>query len=235
MGNEGMDTLAAAERRRVREIIARDRASRTREQMRDQAEREVRNGNFGHIADTVVEPTPEWLEQGDYQAFTPKLPDGHVRSVKTVRSVRRVVTPIVLRMWRADKITDDQARACLWLREIHDKAGLEGRWATSQLDGMNRPAMPRRNGGIAGHIPITLQEAEYRRNYRAALAAIAPRFVRMLVAVVIEDVPLTRAARFARCANNRTNQSFRVAVNQLVRFCVDNQIDVGSDAIGVER
>src|SRR5687767_3560287 len=81
------DAYAAQERGRVRAIIASDGAYREREEYRRQATLQVASGSFENIADTVVEPTPEWLEKGPVRSFTPRLPDGAVRTTRTVRSV----------------------------------------------------------------------------------------------------------------------------------------------------
>lgn len=210
--------MKRAERQRVSAIIARDQIDRQDEIFRKQAEMELAKGVFVNLDDTVTPPTPEWLAKFDTAPFTPRLHDG---TVKTTRSVRRVVTPMVMRMWNAGKITDDQARACMWYRSMHDQAGLEGRWSSMRISdspGGNQ-------GGAAGHVPMSLQEAEARRNYRIATNSIKPHLRRFFQAVVIDDIIIRNAARFVRCSNGKEVMKFRLAANQLVVFVEGSGID----------
>ncbi|MFC4255397.1 hypothetical protein GRI97_08160 [Altererythrobacter xixiisoli] len=209
------------ERRRVFDMLARDKADRAREVARREAEQQVASGSFANLADTVIEPTPEWMAKGDTVPFTPKQPDGTVR---VVRSVRRVVTPIVIRMWRAGRLGDDQARACIWYRECHDIAGLVGRFSSTQLSD-NSGGSDRRSVGFAGHIPITSWEANARRMYREAKAQLPAEYIKFFEIIVLEDVAIGLATRFARCRNARAIGIFRQLADKIAVFCETNDID----------
>lgn len=203
-------------------MLVRDRVEREREVARREAELQVASGSFANLADTVIEPTAEWMAKSDTVPFTPKQPDGTVR---VVRSVRRVVTPIVIRMWRAGRVTDDQARACIWYRECFDVSGLVGSYSRSRTGENTTIHGSRKEGGFAGHIPLSGFEAEARRNYRAAKAALPERYVPFFEKVVLDDAPLRVAGRLARCRNDRVTQIFRQVSETLVSFCEAMGVD----------
>ena len=217
-------------RERVEALIERDKADRIRERDRKAAELEVGRGNFVNLADTVVEPTPEWQERVAHRGYTPKQPDGTVRSVKTVR---RVITPVVARMHKAGKINDDHLRSCLWYRKMFDEACLDGRYSGSRyMAGADFGASSRTiHGGAGGHIPMTLHEAYARQMFRAARKSIKDRHVKYFDSVVINDVAIARAVRFARCRNSRAVALFREIADNLVEFCEANEVDL----LGIER
>lgn len=216
-----------AETARVAGIIARDKQDRVRELDRKQADMEMAKGVFVNLSDAVIEPTPEWLAMGETKTYFPRQLDETTRVVKTVR---RVVTPIVARLYRADKISEDQLRACLWYRQTHEKAGLLGRYSGSRYEDNGGASC----GSIAisgGHIPMTLDEAYAREQFREARNVMDSHFLRMFDAVVIDDIPMIRAARLARCANDRIYKHFRMITNQLVVFCEANDVDL----VGIGR
>lgn len=216
-----------AEHQRVASLIEREQQYRTREHDRQLAEYEVRDGVYVNFSDSVVEPTEEWLQQGPIRKFTPRQPKGTVRTITTVR---RVLTPIFVRMWNAGKLTDEQSSACLWYRSIHERAGLIGRYTGSQM-GMPRIGAVSKSPVIAGAIPVTQQEAEARAHYRAVLQGIKPQFVKFFEKVVIDDVALRRATRFARCDNSRAFPIFRAIADTIVRYCEVAEIELVVDQL----
>ena len=223
-------SIEIAERQRVAAIIARDQRDRAREQDRKLAEIEVRGGVFVNLASTVIEPTPEWLIKGEVRSFTPKQPDDTVRVIK---SVRRVLTPIVGRMWKAGKLSDEHLKSCLWYRQMHEKAGMEGRYSGSRYGdacALNVAKLTRFSGA-SGHIPMTIDEAYARQMSRLARTAINPSVLRFFDAIVLEDVPLRRAARFVRCRAGGAKEKFRKAVMDLTFFCENEKVDL----LGIER
>lgn len=201
------------ERRRVQRIIDRDAGDAAREDMRKQAEVEVKAGSFVHLDDTVVEPTPEWTEKGDVERYTPKAPDGTVRSVSTVR---RVATPVVRRMWAKGRLRDEQLAACERYRAAHEQAGLTGRWKSSHLSLTGNVG----GGGGAGQSPMATHEweAQAREEFRAARADMRPFYLHFFDAVVLEDLPISRAWRFARCPKHKAEALFRDAAKELADF-----------------
>ncbi len=216
---------ALAEKRRVRSVVEDYRASIAREATRQAAMLEVKEGVFVNLADTVIEPTPEWLDKFDTVAVTVRPPDGTARKLATVRRVR---TPIVMRMANNGKITEDQAKACLWYREMHEKAGLEGRYSSNQFGpqvGFGSSSAKKFGGG-AGHIPMTEDEAYARAMFRAARNSISSHNIKYFESVVLHDVPLHRASRHARCRYGRFLDAFRKAISELTYFCESEQIDL---------
>lgn len=213
----------ASERRRVREMLARDKAERSREEVRKMAELQVREGVFVNLADTVVQPTEEWMAKGDTETFLPKQPKGTVR---TVRSVRRVLTPAVSRMWRSGKIEAEHLKACLWYRYMHERAGLEGRFSSSRPSAETQAPKAQRQGGTGGHIPVTLEEAAARRAFRNARASLPNAYLRFFEAVVLDDIPIYRSWRLARCSRPKAVRRFRRIATELVDFCTANDFDL---------
>ncbi len=207
----------AAEVARVDGIIERDRADRRDERFRQMAEMELRQGVFVNLADTVISPTPEWMEKGETRGFTPRLDGqgGRTPTVKTVRSVRRVITPIVRRMYEAGKLSDDHYAACRVYRDDWEAAGVEGRFKSSNFSLAGNVGG---GGGMAQH-PMAQHAAELdaRRAFRAARAAVPQSLLVLLDKVVLDDVPLSRAWRFARCPRARIEHTFRIVAETLLR------------------
>lgn len=217
--------IRTAEKRRVKSLIEDHKRSIAMEANRQSAEIEVRDGVFVNLDDTVMGPTPEWLLNVPSQSFIPRQPDGTVRKVSTVRSVQ---TPIIIRMLRSGKISDEHAYACIWYREVHAKAGLEGRYSTNQFGpqiGFGASSA-KRVGGAGGHIPMTEDEAYAREMYRAARNSISSHNIKYFESVVIQDIPLHRASRFARCRYGRFIDTFRKSVIQLAAFCEAQKVDM---------
>jgi hypothetical protein len=176
------------EQRRVKALIERDKADRMREIERAAAEIKVREGVVVTAHETVIEPTPEWFQHGDSESFTPELPDGTVRELKTVR---RVLVPIVLRMLHADKIDSDQYRALVWYRECYERAGLLGSIPSVQI---GKEVF----GGGPDRVLFTEMQQDAQRQLREVKAEIPAHRVKFFEAVVIGNVPVTRASRFVR-------------------------------------
>jgi hypothetical protein len=205
--------LQVDERRRVKAIIERDRGDAARERMRKDAVLEVGKGSFVNLSDTVVEPTPEWLSKNETRPYTPRAPDGTARSVSTVR---RVSSPIVRRLWGKGRLRDEQLAACERYRDSHEQAGLEGRWKTSHLSLAGNTG----GGGGMGQAPMALHayEAVAREEFRAARGWMRPFYLHFFDAVVLDDTPISRAWRFARCPKHKAEALFRDAAQELADF-----------------
>lgn len=212
----GLKAATDAEADRVKKILQRDREYRLREDDRQLAELEVREGVYVNLADAVVEPTPEWLEKAETSTFVPRQPKETVRSIRTVR---RVVNPIVTRLWRAGKIDSDQHKACLWYRYMHEKAGMEGRYSSSRAETQVQNIKARTQGGTGGHIPITLEEAAARQAFRRAREKIPAPYLRFFEAIVLHDVAIYKAYRFARCSRPRAIKRFQRLSDKVLDFC----------------
>lgn len=219
---EVIEKFQREEAARVKAMIDRDRADRIRDADRKRAEIELANGSFVNIADSVVEPTPEWLAKGDVATYRPKQPDGTVREVKTVR---RETVARVLKMYRMGRVTDEQLAACLWYRSQYDQAGLHGRVKSSHISLTGNTGG---GGGGMGQAPMALHhhEAEARKMYRAAKESLTAFYVRFFEAVVINDVPLSRASRFARCRAEKAPLRFRQCCEEVIDFMNKCGIDM---------
>ena len=187
------------EQARVKALIERDKADQMREIGRAAAEIKVREGLIVTAHETVIDPTPEWFQHGDSEAFTPELPDGTVRELKTVR---RVLVPIVLRMLHANKIENDQYRALVWYRECYERAGLLGSIPSVQI---GREVF----GGGPDRVLFTEMQQDAQRQLREVKAEIPLHRVKFFEAVVIGDVPVTRALRFVRTKPAKALKIFR--------------------------
>lgn len=216
--NNDKPTLAQTkrtERNRVADMIRNDQINATKESDRSRAEYEVKTGVFVNLTDTVIEPTPEWLEKGDVQKFTPRQMDGTVRELSTVR---RVVTPIVVRLHRAGSITDDQAAACIWYRNVAVLAGMEGRHASSQWNATSSIRRGAVDAGF-GYVPASEAIAAARVAYREARDELPTFYLKFFEKIVLDDLPLRRAARFAKCANHKAPRRFRDVAQALTAYC----------------
>jgi len=209
-----MQRIKQQEEDRVEAIIKRDKKYRTRELDRKAAELEVADGRYINLAETVVEPTPEWMEKGETRTFIPKQPKD---TTKIARSVRRVSTPMVIKMLTGGRLTKDQAGACIWYRHMYETAGLSGRVKTAHISLTGNTG----GGGGMGQAPMALhaREAEAREAFRAARAAITPFYLKFFDSVVIHDIPVSRAARFARCRNDRAPKRFKDTAQELLQHC----------------
>lgn len=215
------DQARRDEEARVAALIKRDQTYRQREQDRKAAEIEVAKGLTVNIGEAVDEPTEEWLAKGDFRTFVPRLEDGTVR---TVKAYRRVITPMVMRLWLKGSLTDDQARACMWYRDRFDTAGVGGRYKSSHISLTGNVG----GGGGAGQAPMALhaREAEARGEYRAARDALTAFYLKFFESVVIHDIPLSRAVRFAKCRNEKALVRFRAVAEELVAHCAREKVSI---------
>lgn len=195
-------SVAEAKRReqaRVEAMIERDRAYQKKEIERAAAEIKIREGLVVTAHEAVIEPTPEWFQHGDSETFTPELPDKTVREIKTVRRVR---TPIILRMLRADKIDSDQYRALNWYSECYEAAGLLGAIPSVQI---GREVF----GGGPDRVLFTEMQQQAQQMLRQVKSVITPHRVRLFEAVVIGNVPIERASRFVRTRRGNALNIFK--------------------------
>lgn len=191
--------LGSAADRRARQLAERDRQEQMREIERAAAEIELKSGRLASIRETVVEPTPEWFQHGDSQPFTPEVPD---RTAIVLSTVRRVRTPIILRMLHRGQIDNDQYRALNWYSECYELAGLHGNIPIAQI---GREVF----GGGADRVLFTEAQQEAQKLLREVKSVITPHRVRFFEAVVIGNVPITRASRFIRTKPNNALIPFK--------------------------
>lgn len=199
-----VEPIGTEDRTRVGEIIAHERLERETERRRGLAEVQASNGDFTNFADTVLPPTAEWLAKHETRTFTPRQPDGTVR---VIRTVRRVNNTIIHKMHTSGNLTDDQFEACRWYTERHAAASLDGRYKSSNISFTSGTS-----GGCGdGQTPMALylHEAQARVEFRAAREKIPAFYLKFFEAIVLGDIPMRRAVRFARCRTEKGPVRFR--------------------------
>lgn len=193
------------ERERVQAMIARDKADQMKEIERAAAELELASGKTAFVRETVIEPTPEWFQHGDAEDFTPEVPD---RTSIVMKTKRRVLTPIVLRMLKADKIDSDQYRALAWYAQTYEAAGLLGNIPIVQI---GKEVF----GGGPDRVLFTEAQQEAQKQLRAVRSVITPHRVRFFEAVVIDNVPVARASRFIRTTRSNQLKLFKIEAQKV--------------------
>lgn len=188
-----------AEQRRVKHLIERDRADRVREEMREAAEMEIREGVMVNLTDTVVEPTPEWISKGDIETYLPSHDES--RTVRTVATVRRIRTPLVARMQRRAQISRDAAKACMHYSDVYERAGLVGHIPSTDIS---------REVFSAPHsrAMFTASQLEAQSELDSMRTAIPKKRWRFFEAVVVLDIPLYRSARYAQMRRSKAEALF---------------------------
>lgn len=229
-GIERAKRASRAERERVDGMIRRDQEYRVKEKDRKAADMEVADGRFVNLTDTVVEPTPEWLEKAETRTFIPKQPKG---TTKVIKSVRRITTPTIVKLYNDGKLHEDHYHACMIYRRMYEEAGIDGRYKSNYLSltgntgggsgGMSQHPMARHHG-----------EAEARQLYRQARMVINPRFLQLFELVVVFDLSLRAAATKAKRDNSRIFHKFRYTCEQLVLFWRGKGIDIVPSANGMD-
>lgn len=207
--------ISAAEARRneqarVKAMIERDKADRAREYERAAAEIELASGKTAYVKETVMEPTPEWFQHGDAESFTPEVPD---RTAIVLKTVRRVQTPIVKRMWTAGKLDIDQYRALTFYADCYEHAGLHGSIPIAQI---GKEVF----GGGPDRVLFTEAEQEAQRVLRMLRAVLTPHRVRFFEAVVIDNVPVARASRFIRTTRRNQLNLFKIEAQKVTSEAV---------------
>lgn len=183
---------------------------------------EVRRGVFINLADTVIEPTREWLEKGPVEKFTPKAPDGTVRSLSTVRRIR---SSAVTKLYGQGKVSMEFVFVAIWYRQCYEAAGIEGRYKTSNMSGMNFGS-----GGGAGQSQHPMaqheSEADMREAVRSVRKYLGERHAKVFEAIAILDLPLREAARVAKCSNGSILSRFRDACAGVIEWCEKAGVDL---------
>lgn len=191
------DEVTAAQRKREKALIARDRAYAESERKRLEAQAAFEGGAMTAAHDAVDGPTPEQLAHGEFGTFQIDM-DKKQSAVSRVGH-RRFSTPIIVRMYRNGRLNDDTVRACVWYRGIYDATGLEG---SIRIADIGREVFGGGNDGMM----FTERQVEAQTAYREARECIVPKYRKFFEAVVLSDIPVRRAqnAHNAGMHPNRT-------------------------------
>lgn len=194
------------EQERVKALIERDRQDRMREIERAAAEIELKSGRLASVRETVVEPTPEWFQHGDAEDFTPEVPN---RTAIVLKTKRRVLTPIILRMLHKGDLDNDQYRALNWYAETYEMAGLHGTMPIAQIG--REVFTPDK----ADRLMFNERQQDAQRMLRQVKSVLEPHKIRFFEAVVIDNVPVARASRFIRTTRSNQLKLFKIEAQKV--------------------
>jgi hypothetical protein len=194
-----------AQRRRVRDLLASDRAERAAEQFREEARTRFENGDSASSVDAIIPPTREWEAKGNVASHI-AIQDPH--STRLVKTVRRQNVPQARKMLAARIIDLPGLCACEWYSELYEKTGLSG----------NIPSVDYgREVFSAPHSRTMFTEWQMvaQGEFNEVRKLITVRLLMLLDEMVLRDVPASRAARIARIRAERVKTSFAKAVELL--------------------
>jgi hypothetical protein len=192
------------QRSREAALIAADRADERVEQLRIEAEQAALNGHVTKLQDTVVQPTPEWLAKGAVTTFTPRGRDGTVKSVVTVR--RRIYNAVTHLEGRG-VLDEQQALSCRWYQALYEEADTD-RSAGIASYGENIHGFK-----LYGHLPLSERIARARTDLRGLHAVLPVGCEVVLKSVVINNLPLERAARVVGVHRRKVQQRLKTAAD----------------------
>ncbi|BBD98037.1 hypothetical protein SAMIE_1015380 [Sphingobium amiense] len=201
MTKRGQDrqSVREAEEQRVAALLKRDADDREQDRRRTIAVAQVESGEFANLDDTVVPPTPEQLTKGEFRPYTPRGEKGTVRSVRTVR---RVLISQIAYLYSHGVLDDDTFAACRWYKDRYEAGEME---PTAPVAGYGESV---RGDPIYGHLPKSQWAAEARSDFRFAQGFIPDDVSRLFDLIVLEDQTLTSAAKASRCRYSNVRAAF---------------------------
>lgn len=204
------------EQQRVSVTIAKDAAERRIEQRRKLAAIEKEMGGDPDPVDLAVPPTPELLRSGQFQTISLR----EEATETALPTLRRVVTPMIVRLHTSGVLDDDTFPACKWYRDQFEESGLLGRYAASQAGGGGDRSQP-----IFGAMARTEWEVTARANFRFARQGVTPRFLAPFDLVVLDDLSMREAERIGRVRNGSMVPIIRAAALEL-RDQISHLLDI---------
>jgi len=194
------------EARRVRDMLKRDERDRREEARREEARVEVSEGKFAALHDATIGPTREQLARGRFRSYTVDKQKGSVRSVTTVR---RVLTDRLVQLHNRGVLDDDQLGACVWYRRQWEATGFASGPQTSKftLAPAGRPRLD--------HLPPTEVAWEAWQLYRFARDGISPEVRGLFELVVLDEYTIKDAGRASRCGFANASAAFIRAALEL--------------------
>lgn len=187
------------EEARIAALLERDALDREQERRRAIAVAQVESGEFANLDDTVVPPTPEQLEKGQFVPYTPRGEKGTVRSVRTVR---RLLISQIAYLYSHGVLDDDTFAACRWYKDRYEASELEPSAPVASYGESVR------GDAIYGHLPRSQWAAEARSDFRYAQSFIPSDVARLFDLIVLEDQTLTASASASRVGYRNIKAAF---------------------------
>lgn len=163
-------------------------------------------GNLSGVFDTILGPTPEQMSHG---VFEPYQADTLENTVVSITTLRRQLIPQVIRLLYRGLIDHDQLKVVTWYRNTYDQTGLTG----------NIPSTDYMKEVFASpdqRLPFSQSQCEAQDEIRFVRAKMDGTKIRFFDAVVLDDLPFSRAKEWLRCRNGAEGGIFKHLVVQLV-------------------
>ena len=199
--------LRTKEEQRVAAIIERDKADRAAEAAREAAKIELASGRHAFVVETHIDPTPEWKNQVEHEAYTPRQ---HDKTTVQIRTVRRLQVPQARKMLREGVIDLVGYVACEWYENLYEATGFTGNVRSVELQ---REVF----ATSTSRAVFTDFQVEAQDTLKFIRSKISPRHLRLLEAMVLQNIPIKRAVRQARAFHRNPKEGFAKAVDQLVK------------------
>lgn len=206
-----IDIEKKREEKRVKELIRGDAEYRRKEQVRTQALKEIEGGGVADASLINLGPTPEWMRHYDTQAFSARR-DGHWSAGNEGSTVRRVITPVAMRMHRKGNLSDEHLAACIWFRNTYEQTGLEG--SVASVDYSREVFVMPDNKGMR----ITERQADARNAFRAAIINVQVKDRILFTQVVLSDKALYSLEREYGLSRMRIKARFLAACDAVYQI-----------------
>lgn len=195
--------------RRVRALISRDRMDRLAEEARQAAEQASGEGKEISLSEVALGPTTEQIQRAGRYGFEQVGEVGTGKSARLGAIVyRRRSCPVAWKMLMQGVIDRTGFDACCWYRGIFEATGLQGSIASTDY---SREVFSAPNARAM----FADWQVEQQDQFRAIRKEIDANLLRMLDAMVLNDVSVHRAARVARTGHREPKACFERAVEQL--------------------
>ena len=191
---------------REQHLVRQMRADREEETRHRNGVFALRNGSLAGLVDSVLRPTPEQMSHGAFETYQADTEENTIVSISTFR---RVLVPQVIRLYYRGLIDRDQLKVVKWYRDTHDQTGLTGNIPSTDY-------MKEIFACPSDRLPFSQTQCEAQDEIRFVRSKMDGRYIRFFDALVLDDLPLSRAKEWARCRNGSEGARFKVLVVQLV-------------------
>lgn len=191
---------------RVLSLLEKDAADREAEQRRRIALADLEAGIERSKADTLIPPTPELLAKGDF--ISRKIADKQWAD-GALSGYRRVQIMQITYLAGRGVLDDQMFAACKWYRDRFEAAQMEPSAPVASYGETVR------GDAIYGHLPRSEWAAEARADVRWAREFIPDDMLDLFEMIVLDDLPLTQAAKSRKCRFNNVKAAFRLACSRL--------------------